>query len=219
MATVLITGANRGIGLELCHQYADRGDDVIAVCRSSCQELEQPGITIVDGIDVADDSVIETLRAKLQDQTIDILINNAGLLTHESLDDLDLDRMRRQYEVNALGPLRVTLALLDNLHEGSKLLILSSRVGSVGDNSSGGNYGYRMSKAAANMAGKNLAIELKDRGIAVGLLHPGLVATGMTGYTGVSTEHSAGGLIERIDGLNLENTGTFWHAEGEILPW
>lgn len=219
MATVLITGANRGIGLELCHQYADRGDDVIAVCRSSCQELEQPGITIVDGIDVADDSVIETLRAKLQDQTIDILINNAGLLTHESLDDLDLDRMRRQYEVNALGPLRVTLALLDNLHEGSKLLILTSRVGSVGDNSSGGNYGYRMSKAAANMAGKNLAVELKNRGIAVGLLHPGLVATGMTGYTGVSTEHSAGGLIERIDGLNLENTGTFWHAEGEILPW
>ena len=219
MASVLITGANRGIGLELCHQYADRGDDVIAVCRSSCTELEQPGITIVDGIDVADDSVIETLRAKLQGQKIDILINNAGILTHESLDDLDLDRMRKQYEVNALGPLRVARALLDNLHEGSKLLILTSRVGSVGDNSSGGNYGYRMSKAAANMAGKNLAIELKDRGIAVGLLHPGLVATAMTGYAGVSTEHSASGLIKRIDRLNLENTGTFWHAEGEILPW
>ncbi len=219
MATVLITGANRGIGLELCHQYADRGEDVIAVCRSACPELKQPGIAIVDGIDVADDSIIEKLADKLKGQTIDILINNAGILTHETIDDLNLDRMRKQYEVNALGPLRVTRALLPNMHAGSKLVILTSRVGSVGDNSSGGNYGYRMSKAAANMAGKNLSIELKDRGIAVGLLHPGLVATEMTGYSGVSTEHSASGLIKRIDQLNLENTGTFWHAEGEILPW
>jgi NAD(P)-dependent dehydrogenase (short-subunit alcohol dehydrogenase family) len=219
MATVLITGANRGIGLELCHQYADRGDDVIAVCRSPNQDLEQPGITVIDGIDVADDSVIGLLAEKLAGQPIDILLNNAGILTRETLDDLDLDRMRRQYEVNALGPLRVTKALLPNLHAGSKVAILTSRVGSVGDNSSGGIYGYRMSKAAANMAGKNLAIELKDRGIAVAILHPGLVATEMTDHAGVSTEHSASGLIKRIDELSLENTGTFWHAEGEILPW
>ena len=219
MATVLITGANRGIGLELCHQYADRGDDVIAVCRSPNADLEQPGITVIDGIDVADDSVIGLLAEKLAGQPIDILLNNAGILTRETLDDLDLERMRRQYEVNALGPLRVTKALLPNLHAGSKIAILTSRVGSVGDNSSGGIYGYRMSKAAANMAGKNLALELKDRGIAVAILHPGLVATEMTDHAGVSTEHSASGLIKRIDELSLENTGTFWHAEGEILPW
>jgi NAD(P)-dependent dehydrogenase (short-subunit alcohol dehydrogenase family) len=127
--------------------------------------------------------------------------------------------MRLQYEVNALGPLRVTKALLANLHAGAKLLILTSRVGSVGDNSSGGNYGYRMSKAAANMAGKNLSIELKKHGIAVGILHPGMVATEMTGNTGITAEHSASGLLKRIDELNLDNTGTFWHAEGEILPW
>jgi NAD(P)-dependent dehydrogenase (short-subunit alcohol dehydrogenase family) len=219
MATVLITGANRGIGLEMCHQFADRGDDVVAVCRSANKELAQPGIEIVDGIDVAEDSVVEQLAERLKGRRIDILINNAGILTSESLDDLDFDRMRKQYEVNALGPLRVTKALLPNLHSGSKVLILTSRVGSVGDNSSGGNYGYRMSKAAANMAGMNLSIELRDKGIAVGILHPGLVATAMTGNKGISTEHSASGLIERIDELNMNNTGTFWHAEGEILPW
>ena len=155
----------------------------------------------------------------IEPEGIDILNNNAGMLTRETLDDMNFDRMRAQYEVNALGPLRVTLALLPNLHSGSKVAILTSRVGSVGDNSSGGNYGYRMSKAAANMAGKNLAIELKDRGIAVGLLHPGLVATDMTGHMGVSTEHAAAGLIRRIDKLSLKNSGTFWHAEGEKLPW
>jgi NAD(P)-dependent dehydrogenase (short-subunit alcohol dehydrogenase family) len=219
MATVLVTGANRGIGLELCHHLADRGDDVIAVCRTSNHWLEQPGITVVDNIDVGDDAVVEELGKRLKNHNIDILIHNAGILSRETLDDLDFDRMRLQYEVNALGPLRVVKALLPNLHKDSKIAILTSRVGSVGDNSSGGNYGYRMSKAAANMAGMNLAIELKDRGIAVGLLHPGLVATEMTGNTGVTAEHSASGLLKRIDELNLDNTGTFWHAEGEILPW
>lgn len=219
MATVVITGANRGIGLELCHQYADRGDDVVAVCREANRDLEQPGIRIVDKVDVGSDSVVATLADRIGVKRIDVLINNAGMLTRETLEDMDFDRMRAQYEVNALGPLRVTLALLPKLHSGSKIAILTSRVGSVGDNSSGGNYGYRMSKAAANMAGKNLAIELKDRGIAVALLHPGLVATGMTGNTGVSTEHAATGLIRRIDKLSLKNSGTFWHAEGEKLPW
>jgi NAD(P)-dependent dehydrogenase (short-subunit alcohol dehydrogenase family) len=219
MATVLITGANRGVGLELCHQFADRGDDVIAVCRNSNRDLEQPGIEVIDGIDVADDAIVSLLAEKLGNRKIDILINNAGILSSESLDDLNFDRMRKQYEVNALGPLRVTKALLGNLHEGSKLLILTSRVGSVGDNSSGGIYGYRMSKAAANMAGMNLAIELKPKGIAVGILHPGMVATEMTGNKGVTTEHAAAGLIKRIDALTLDNTGTFWHAEGEVLPW
>jgi len=219
MATVLVTGANRGIGLELCHHLADRGDDVIAVCRTSNSWLEQPGITIVDGIDVGDDAVIEKLGKRLKNQRIDILINNAGILTRETLDDLDFDRMRLQHEINALGPLRVTKALLPNLHAGAKVLILTSRVGSVGDNSSGGIYGYRMSKAAANMAGKNLAIDLLDRGIAVGILHPGMVATEMTGNSGVTAEHSVSGLLKRIEELTLDNTGTFWHAEGEILPW
>ena len=219
MATYAITGANRGIGLELCHQLADRGEDVIAICRTSNRDLEQPGITVIDNIDVAEDDCGQRLREAIGAEPIDVLINNAGMLTRETLDDLDYDRMRRQYEVNALGPLRVTHALLGNLGAGTKAIIISSRVGSVGDNASGGNYGYRMSKAAANMAGKNLAIELAGRGIAVGILHPGLVATDMTGNTGIDVEVAAAGLIARIDELTADSTGSFRHAEGYELPW
>jgi NAD(P)-dependent dehydrogenase (short-subunit alcohol dehydrogenase family) len=219
MATCAITGANRGIGLELCRQLADRGDDVIAICRVSCAALDRPGIRIIDGIDVATEACIERLSTALQDTPIDVVMNNAGLLTRDKLADMDFQRMRKQYEVNALGPLRVTQALLPNLKAGAKILIVSSRVGSVGDNSSGGNYGYRMSKAAANMAGKNLSIELAGRNIAVGIVHPGFVATDMTGGTGIDPAVAAAGIIERADELNMSNTGSFWHAEGYELPW
>ena len=132
---------------------------------------------------------------------------------------LDYDEMREQYEVNTLGPLRVTEALAGNLHEGSKVAIVTSRVGSIEDNGSGGNWGYRASKAAVNMVGTNLMHELRPRGIAVALLHPGLVATDMTGGHGIAPADSAGGLIARIDELSLENSGGFWHAEGYELPW
>ena len=124
-----------------------------------------------------------------------------------------------QYEVNALGPLRVTEALADNLRTGSKVAIVTSRVGSIEDNGSGGNWGYRASKTAVNMIGTNLMHEFKPRGIAVALLHPGLVATDMTDHHGVSPEDAARGLIERIDALSMENSGGFWHAEGYTLPW
>ena len=127
--------------------------------------------------------------------------------------------MMLQYEVNALGPLRLTEALADNLREGSKVAIVTSRVGSIDDNGSGGNWGYRASKTAVNMIGTNLMHELKPRGIAVALLHPGLVATDMTGNHGISPEESASGLIARIDELSLETSGGFWHAEGYKLPW
>jgi len=145
--TILITGCNRGIGLQLAKQLSERGDDVIGVCRKPSAELAA------------------------------------------------------------------------NLHEGSKVAIVSSRVGSIEDNSSGGNWGYRASKTAVNMIGTNLMHELKPRGIAVALLHPGLVATEMTGGHGIEAAASASGLIQRIDALNMQNTGGFWHAEGYRLPW
>lgn len=225
MSLIVITGANRGIGLHLCEQYAKRGDSVIALCRQNSNELEaldnDYGVDIHTGIDVADDkSVADFAKGMAGGQSIDILINNAGILTSESLDDLDFDRMRRQYEVNALGPLRVTNALMRLLRPGAKVAIVSSRVGSLADNSSSGNYGYRMSKAAVNMAGKNLAIDLAPRDIAVVLLHPGYVNTGMTAGRGPTDPAvAAAGLIERIDALTMETTGTFWHAEGYELPW
>jgi NAD(P)-dependent dehydrogenase (short-subunit alcohol dehydrogenase family) len=219
MATVLLTGGNRGIGFELARQFRERGDDVIVACRRTNPRLAALGVRVIEDVDVSTDRGIAALAAGLVDVDLDVLVNNAGILSSETLDDLDLDRMRQQYEVNALGPLRVTAAALDSLHAGSKVVILTSRVGSLADNGSGGIYGYRMSKAAANMAGVNLAIDLRGRGISVALLHPGMVATEMTGQRGVTPEHAAAGLIRRIDALSLETTGRFWHAEGEELPW
>ena len=219
MATVLVTGANRGIGLQLCRQLAARSDEVIAVCREPTDELSNLGVRVIDAIDVGSGTAVETLREELDGQPIDVLINNAGILLRDSFGEIDYDAMEEQYRVNTLGPLRVTEALADSLREGSKVAIVSSRVGSIEDNGSGGNYGYRASKAAVNMIGTNLMHEFRPRGIAVALLHPGLVATDMTGGSGIDPAESARGLIERIDELTLENTGGFWHAEGYTLPW
>lgn len=220
MARVVVTGTSQGIGLELARQLAERGDEVIATCRKASAALSAIGCEVVEGVDVADAAGIERLEKAVGSRPLDIVINNAGILTRESLDDLDLDRMRAQYEVNALGPLRVTRALRGNLHDGSKVAIVTSRVGSMADNGSGGNYGYRMSKAAANMAAVNLMHDLKPAGIAVVALHPGYVQTRMTGGRGdTDAATAAAGLIARIDDLDMATSGTFWHAQGYQLPW
>src|SRR5690606_7854472 len=134
-------------------------------------------------------------------------------------DDLDLDRIRRQLEINALAPLALSQQLRPNLRPGSKLVLITSRMGSIDDNGSGGMYGYRMSKAALNMAAKSLAIDLKPAGIAVGIFHPGMVATDMTGHHGVAPAQAAANLIARIDQLTPDSSGQFLHAEGTPLPW
>lgn len=222
MSNVVITGANRGIGLALSRQFAERGDTVYAVCREPSAELEALEVNVVSGIDVTDTKSLAQLAARLDGVGIDILINNAGVMKPTEFDKFEqqLDAFRVQFEVNSIAPLRVTRALVNRLQRGSKVFIVSSRMGSIADNDSGGHYGYRMSKAAANMAGVCLAHELKDRGIAVGLLHPGYVRTDMTGNTGnVDTAESAAGLIRQIDELSLETTGSFRHANGEELVW
>lgn len=219
MATYLVTGANRGIGLEYCRQLKERGDTVIAVCRSEEDELKNLGVQIEPNIDITSDASVNDLVNRLQGLHLDVLINNAGIIERVSLDNLDFDSIRRQFEINALGTLRVTGALLPNLKNGSKIIIMTSRMGSIEDNTSGGSYGYRMSKVAVSMAGKSLSHDLKPKGIAVAILHPGLVQTRMTGFSGITTSESVQGLIKRIDELNLDNTGTFWHSNGEILPW
>lgn len=220
MATIVVTGANRGIGLEICRQLRDRGDAVIALCRETSSALDGLGVEVQEGIDVADDGVIDLLRSRLACCAVDVLVNNAGILTRETLEDLDFQRMRRQFEINSLGPLRVTAALLDNLQAGSKVAIITSRMGSIGDNTSGSRYGYRMSKAAVNITGVSLARDLADRQIAVAILHPGFVRTEMTDHQGLcDPPESAAGLIARIDELTLETSGSFWHMNGEPLPW
>ncbi len=219
MKKILITGANRGIGLELCRQLTDRGDEVVAVCRVAGKQLSALNLRVIEGVDVSDAESVRGLQNQAGIDGLDWLINNAGILSVESLESLDFEAMERQFRVNALGPLRVTAALLPKLGPGSKVGIITSRMGSVEDNTSGGYYGYRMSKAAVNMAGMSLARDLEERGIAVALLHPGMVATDMTGGRGVTPEQSAGGLIKRMDALSMTDSGSFWHAEGERLPW
>ena len=219
MATILITGCNRGIGLQLASQLHARGDSVIGVCRSASDELSALGIRIITEIDVADGESVKRLQAELGGLTLDVLINNAGILLHDTFGSIDYDEMLTQYKVNTLGPLRVTEALRDNLKSGSKVAIVSSRVGSIADNGSGNYFGYRASKTAVNQIGTNLMHEFKPLGISVAILHPGLVATEMTGGQGISPEVSAAGLIQRIDDLTIESSGGFWHAEGYELPW
>ena len=220
MGTVVVTGANRGIGLEFCRQLKERGEQVIALCRSSSEALDALGVRVVTGVDVSDQASLDTFAASLGDEKIDILINNAGILKRETLEEMDYDTIFKQFEVNSVGPLRVTHTLLPHLAEGAKIALVTSRMGSIADNTSGSRYGYRMSKAALNMAGVSLAHDLKDRSISVAILHPGFVRTDMTGRQGmIDADQSAAGLIQRIDELNLDNSGTFWHTNGEVLPW
>jgi NAD(P)-dependent dehydrogenase (short-subunit alcohol dehydrogenase family) len=221
LATYLITGANRGIGLEYCRQLQTRGESVLAVCRTPSQDLADLGVRIEAGVDITSESAIADLVGRLGDLAIDGLIHNAGILEATNLDHLDAASLRRQFEVNSIAPLMLTRALLPHLHPGAKVILMTSRMGSIDDNTSGGSYGYRMSKVALCMAGKSLAIDLRPRGIAVAILHPGLVSTRMTGFTdhGITPGQSVRGLLERIDALTLENSGTFWHANGQVLPW
>lgn len=219
MTTVVITGANRGIGLELSRQLSERGDQVIALCRKGSPELEALGVRLVEGVDVTDGVSLEAAVRELGGTRIDVLINNAGIFGNEPFSALDYDRIREHFEVNALGALRVTAAVQGLLGKGSKIILITSRMGSIGDNGSGSYYGYRMAKAALNMAGVNLAHDFRGKGVSVAILHPGLVATRMTGHQGIPTSESAEGLIARIDALRLEDSGGFWHANGERLPW
>jgi len=221
MKIAVITGANRGIGLELVRALK-RNYRVYAVCRSSSPELDAEGVEVVDGIELVDGDGIARLVGRLDGVEIDLLINNAGLLRQSSLETIEgeLDDWRAQFEVNALAPVRVTAALSDQLRTDAKVVIITSRMGSISDNSSGGAYAYRMSKAAVNSAGVSLAHDFKARGIAVGLFHPGYVRTGMTGGSGlVDPAESAQGLTARIHELDLDTSGQFRHANGDLLPW
>lgn len=220
MTTALVTGANRGIGLELCRQLSDRGHHVIGVCRTPSAELRHTTARVEESVDVTVAEDVQRLAQRLSDTRIDLLINNAGILSDESLQRFDFDSMRRQYEVNALAPLRVTSALLQCLSTEAKVAFITSRMGSIADNTSGGRYGYRMSKAALNIAAVSLAHDLRDRGISVAILHPGWVRTGMTDNQGLlDADESARGLLARIDDLTLGSSGQFWHANGDLLPW
>lgn len=228
MATWLITGADRGIGAAMCQQIGARGDTALAACLVDAPELRgKRGVEVLTGVDVTSAEAMRNLVRQVGDRHIDVIVNNAGLVIERKLGEFDYDAFHKEYAVNALGPLRVVEALLPRMGPGGKIGIVTSRVGSLTENGSGGLYGYRLSKAAGNMAGINLAHELKPRGIAVICLHPGSVRTQMT--AGLSDQATVGslvdpptsakGLIDRLDELTLAATGTFRHANGQALPW
>ena len=223
MSTALITGAAGGIGRELARQLAERGTTVIATCRRSNADLARLPVRVEDGIDIATDEGCVALAARLVGVPLDLVIHNAGVLTEESLGALDADaaaRIRLQFEVNALAPLRLTALLAPQLARGAKLVLITSRMGSIADNTSGGYYGYRMSKAALNAAGRSLAHDLAPRGVMVAMLHPGFVQTPMTGGRGdVDAATAARNLLERIDEMTPAKSGSFLHANGSPLPW
>lgn len=220
MARYLITGANRGIGLAMAKLLHNRGEEVIAACREATPALMDLGVEVINSVDVTTETGIQLLVSKLNQRPLDVLINNAGVLYRTELGDTDRAIFRHSFEVNALAPVMVINALLPFMHQGSKIGIISSRMASIEDNERGGSYSYRMTKAAVNAAGRSFSIDLKPKGIAVAILHPGYVQTRMIDFNGdITPDEAAVGLIARMDALNLENTGTFWHQSGLELPW
>jgi NAD(P)-dependent dehydrogenase (short-subunit alcohol dehydrogenase family) len=218
--TTLVTGANRGIGLALCRRLKERGREVIGACRQPSPALDALGVRVEAGVDVTSDDAVAALAKRLTGVALDELICNAGILREDGLDDRAYDDIREQVEVNAIAPVRVVAALHRNVRRGGKIALITSRMGSIADNGSGGYYGYRMSKAALNAAGMSLARDLASAEIAVAILHPGYVRTDMTGGSGnIDPADAAAQLIDRLDALTPETTGTFWHANGQVLPW
>lgn len=223
MRTIVITGANRGIGLELTKRYLESGDQVLALCRKSSPELRETQAKVIEGADVTDFKAMKNAAQEAGNIQVDLLICNAGLLQQESITSFDeaaIESCRAQFEVNTLGPMRTVSAFLPLLKENSRIAMITSRMGSIEDNTSGGSYGYRMSKCALNMATRSLVHDLRASAISIGLFHPGWVQTEMTNRTGhLTPEASSKLLVKRIEALCEENSGGFWHPEGERLPW
>lgn len=220
MSFAVVTGANRGIGLEITKQLKSKGHSILAVCRKPSEELSSLGVDIISDVDVSKESDLLKLKSKLGGQKIDLLINNAGIMRNDSINSLDTKTVQEQFVVNAVAPLKVVSSLLSNLSAGSKVAMITSRMGSINDNTSGGKYGYRMSKAALNAGSVSLAVDLQPKDIAVAIIHPGWVKTDMTNQTGlIDTKTSVNGILKIVDELNLKNSGSFWHTNGEKLSW
>ena len=222
--TVLVTGANRGLGYEFARQYAADGWQVIGTARepAEAKELAELGVRVM-ALDVADPTSVERLAAELGAQPIDLLINNAGIFPRfGTLAETDFDDVARILAVNTIGPMRVTRALLPNLRRGNfkQIVSISSGLGSIAGNDSGRYYGYRESKAGLNMFTRSLAAELADEGFTCVVLSPGWVQTDMGGPNATLTpEQSIRGMRKVISGLAPEANGTFWNHDGETLPW
>lgn len=221
--TVLVTGASRGIGLELARQLSERGERVVATARSpdSARALQELEVEIVP-LDVTDPDSVAALAEHLEGRPLDLLIHNSGRGGGgSSVESLDLEEFEELLRVNCLGPMRVTRALLPLLRAGERraILHLSSRLGSI-ELADGGRYAYRSSKTALNMCNRLLAQELAAEGFTCVVVHPGWVRTDMGGpQAPLSVEESARDLVERIDQLESAQNGCFLNHDGSPLPW
>ena len=226
---VLITGANRGIGLEFARQYAADGWHVIACCREPINATElntmaanSVGMVTVHRLDVTNFNQIEMLAKSLAGQSIDILINNAGYYPDSVFGSIDYAEWDKAFHINTMAPMKLVECFIEHV-AGSrlrKIATLSSKMGSIDDNGSGGSYLYRTSKVASNMVTKSLAIDLKPRGIAAVALHPGWVRTAMGGSNAlITTQQSVTGMRAVIDQLSIHNTGRFLAYDGKEIPW
>jgi NAD(P)-dependent dehydrogenase (short-subunit alcohol dehydrogenase family) len=222
-SNILITGANRGIGLELARQLAARGDRVVATCRNPDSAEALRGLDLrVERLDVTDEESIAAVAASVS-HPIDVLLNNAGVgVRGAPLGEFDYGGFRRFYEVNTLGALRVTEAFLPQLRSSDRKVIvnMTSRMGSIADNTSGGSYEYRATKAALNMVTRSMSIDLAGDGFICMVLHPGWVRTDMGGASApLSAADSAAGILRLIDGADHEFNGGFYDYSGQLLPW
>jgi len=223
--TVVITGANRGIGLSLAAKFKQQGYNVIATARKplKAKALNQLGVQ-VEQLDIADQTSVDALKLKLKNQSVDILLNNAGIMGHgtKEFEDLKIERLGQVFEVNSLGALRVTQALLPNLQKGKRKIVasVSSRMGSIEENTSGGGLGYRASKSALNSFNKSLSIEFASQGFVFVVLHPGWVRTDMTSDKATySTKESADNLYQVVSKLRQEDNGKFYDLLGQSVAW
>jgi NAD(P)-dependent dehydrogenase (short-subunit alcohol dehydrogenase family) len=217
---VVITGANRGIGLAMTKIFKAQGNNVYALCRNSSKELEGLSANIVTDIDVGTEQGIKNMKKALIGIGVDILVCNAGILRDENLTDMNINTIREQFEINALAPLRIVHALQSHFNPKGKIAMITSRMGSISDNGSGGRYGYRMSKAALNAAAMSLCKDLASQDVTVGIYHPGYVKTDMVKHNGdITADESAQRIIGLISNLTIENSGVFMHSNGDVLPW
>ena len=220
MKNVVITGANRGIGLSLTKFFKQQGDNVYALCRQSSSALSDLDVNVITGVDVAKPEGLTVMVESLKGLKIDVLVCNAGILRDEQLGTISPNTVREQFEVNAIAPLLVVEALYKQIPPLGKIAMITSRMGSITDNTSGGRYGYRMSKAALNAAAMSLSNDLEPLKISVGIFHPGYVQTDMVNHTGdISTTECGKRLVNLINQLSPNETGVFRHSNGEVLPW
>jgi len=228
MPTLVITGANRGIGLEFARQYAGEGWRVVATVRDPAKAPDLkavPGVE-VHALDVADATAIDAFARGLGELPVDLMINNAGVMgpafPDQSKDRIDVDGWVHTMRVNTLAPLLMALALRENLARAPKptVITITSQLGSIAENQSGGMYAYRVSKAGVNMGNKSLAVDLRDRNIACVVLHPGWVQTDMGGpQAPLAVTDSVAGMRRVIGGLTMEHSGRFFAYDGREIGW